>query len=265
MEQEPEAVPASAPATSGVLVQPDTDLATAVPEAWLQGEVPTEAEKIDRLAEDYNLVQMLALEGFTGPKYDYFATELAKYGIAVIEGWMRRRMIFAKCRERGYGGLPEPPARAFDDPDVVSGLAGETVAVALDRFRRDVLMQHRWDYRRGASLRTYFIGQCLMRFANVYRKWWNDEIRRIDTPADLEALADVDRRRAADVEEAVATTVLVGSAMSTIADERVRRALVYVSLGYKYAEIAAELGVTEKAVERMISNERARIRKRGVA
>lgn len=30
---------------------------------------------------------------------------------------------------------------------------------------------------RGATLRTFFIGQCLFRFANVYKRW-EGEIRR---------------------------------------------------------------------------------------
>jgi hypothetical protein len=38
-----------------------------------------------------------------------------------------------------------------------------------------VLRRQRWDYRKGASLRTYFIGQCLSRFANVYRRWYTNE------------------------------------------------------------------------------------------
>jgi hypothetical protein len=264
MEQ-PAAKSASVPADRSAPIQPVTERAPAVPEMWLEEKDAPSTERLDRLVEDYNLISLLALEGFQGAKYDYFATELAKYGVAVISGWMRRRMIFAKCRDRGYGGLPEPPARAFDDPDVVEELAGETVAIALDRFRTDVLMKHKWDHHRGASLRTYFIGQCLLRFANVYRTWWTAEVRHRQPSADHETLDALDRRRMPGVDELVADQTVIASARTAIKDPRVRLAMVYVSWGYKYSEIGQKLGVSEKAVERMIANERARIRARGIA
>jgi hypothetical protein len=84
-------------------------------------------------------------------------------------------MIFERCRSKGFGGLP-----TFDRPftdDEVAELANETVAKALAHFRRDVLMKGKWDHRRGATLRTYFIGQCLIRFPNIYRRWWAGENR----------------------------------------------------------------------------------------
>jgi DNA-directed RNA polymerase specialized sigma24 family protein len=44
-----------------------------------------------------------------------------------------------------------------------------------------------------------------------------------------------------------------------------RRALVLHGAGMTYTEIAADLNVTPKAVERMIANERDRMKKRGIA
>jgi len=46
------------------------------------------------------------------------------------------------------------------EPDEVEELTYETVSKALFHFRRDVLMKHAWDYRKGATLRTFFVGQC---------------------------------------------------------------------------------------------------------
>ena len=54
----------------------------------------------------------------------------------------------------------------------------ETVSKALHHFRVDVLMKKKWDYRKGETLRTYFVGQCLIRFANIYRAWYGNEARR---------------------------------------------------------------------------------------
>jgi len=70
----------------------DTD---GVPEEWLlEPEYLELAEQVDRLAGDVELVTLLALGGYEGRDWDYFATELAKYGLAVLGGWMRRGLIF---------------------------------------------------------------------------------------------------------------------------------------------------------------------------
>lgn len=235
-----------------------------VPARWLEQEHLDQAEHLDRLVADFNLVTGLAWQGFEGPDYDYFANELAKYGMAVIGGWLRRGLIFSRCRDRGFGGLPEPPPGAFDDRDVVDELTNETVAKALKHFRSSVLVPGKWDYRRGASLRTYFVGQCLIRFANVYRRWWKTESRP-PLVADDHTLEVLDRRRMPDVEESVIDQAQVDGALRAVLDPRVRKALVLHAAGHSQAEIGRRLGVTAKAVERMLANERARMRRRGIA
>lgn len=238
-----------------------------VPPSWLaEAEHRAEAEAVDRLAEDYNLVSGLALNGFTGPKYEIFQTELARYGQAVIGGWMRRGLIFARCRERGYGGLPEAPTGALDDRDTVDELTGETVAKALVHFRTDVLLTGRWDYRKGASLRTFFIGQCLMRFPNIYRAWFNAEARRGDLVGDQATLDILERRTVPSVDTLVADHDVAVSALRGVRDPRVQRAMLLTAQDLPQSAIAEDLGVSEKTVERMIANERDRIRRRrGIA
>ena len=126
-------------------------------------------------------------------------------------------------------------------------------------------MTGRWDYRRGASLRTFFIGQCLMRFANVYRAWWNREARAaVDVAADHEALVLLERRPVAGEERPVLDRDQVARALRHVKDPRVRRVLL-LRADLSNAEIAEQLGVTEKTVERMIANERDRLRRRGIA
>jgi RNA polymerase sigma factor (sigma-70 family) len=191
---------------------------------------------------------------------------VARYGIAVLSSWMRRRLIFQRVRERGYGGLPDPPDGAHDDPDTVAELAQETVAKALRHFHDDVLVPGKWDYRRGTTLRTYFIGQCLIRFANIYRRWWADEARHgratrtapVDAPRSADPVADSPEVRLTQQDE-------VARALSRVRNPNVRRALVLHGAGMTYTEIAADLNVTPKAVERMIANERDRMKKRGIA
>jgi len=44
-------------------------------------------------------------------------------------------------------------------------------ARGLRYFIGEVLKPGKWDYRRGATLKTYFIGACLLQFANVFHLW----------------------------------------------------------------------------------------------
>lgn len=254
--------PRSAAANSGARIQRHEE----VPEEWLAGhETLSEAEHLQRLAADYDLVTSLALRGFQGTEYDYFVHVLAKYGMAVMRAWMHRGLIFARCRDRGFGGLPSPAPGTFDDPVTVDELANETVAQALVHFRSDVLLQGRWDYRRGASLKTFFIGQCLIQFANAYRRWWRAEQRRPKDVADIDTLTELDDRPVPSVEELVLDQVRVRDALQLVRDPRVREALVLRGAGLSNTEIGERMGVTEKTVERMIANERDRMRGRGVA
>lgn len=239
-----------------------------MPEHWLRGEELRAAERLDQLIRDYELVTDLAWSNFHGERNDYFATELAKYGLAVMRGWMRSGVILRRCRDRGLGGLPAAPEGAFLDHDTVAGLADETVSKALRHFREGVLMTRKWDYRRGASLRTYFIGQCLIRFANVYRRWHSHERRagRLTyTDGDLAALGDVADRRTPSVEQLVTDQAQVDGALKAIRNPRVKQALVLHAAGLPHDEIAERLDTTAKAVERMIANERDRMQKRGIA
>lgn len=255
-EPEPQAEPPVA--GLGVPVQRPPE-AEPVPESWLrEAEHRQLAERVDRLEADYLLVTSLAWSKFEGPEYDYFATELARYGMAVVAAWLHRGTIFARCRERGYGGLPEL-GRPFE-PDEVDELTNETVAKALDRFRSDVLLTRKWDYRKGASLRTYFVGQCLIRFANIYRRWHAGEARNRLQSAD-DGLLDALLPRRDDISQQVVDGVLAETTLAGIKDVRVRRAMAMTAVGRSQAEIAAELGVTEKTVERMLSNQRARLRR----
>lgn len=91
------------------------------------------------------------------------------------------------------------------------------MAKALDRFRADVLLAKKWDYRKGASLRTYFIGQCLIRFANIYRRWWGGEVRNRAHLTDGDSL-DLFLPRRDDISGRAVDGVLVEAALASIKD-----------------------------------------------
>jgi DNA-directed RNA polymerase specialized sigma24 family protein len=236
-----------------------------VPGDWLAEYEDTAAvrrldEAAERLAADQDLVTSLGLQGYKGKDYTVFETELAKYGIAVIGGWIRRGLIFAKCKERGLGGLPQPIGDALRDHDTVDELTGETVAKALVHFRTDVLLRGRWVSNRGATLRTFFVGQCLFRFANVYRAWHAKE-----QPLDPEDAFELDDRQQDGPEDRVIDLREVERGLAHVKDARLKTALVLMAAGHTQADAALRLGVTEKTVERMVANHRARMKNKGIA
>lgn len=239
---------------------------SSAPEAWrveadqIAGAGLTDA--VDRLTGDVEVLTDLALVGFKGELWERFADALARYGYAVIWNWTVRGLIFGHCKKKGFGGLPSLERPITEDE--AEELAWATVAEALRHFRTDVLMKRKWDPRKGASLRTYFIGQCLMRFSNVYRAWYGSELQQLRKElALIDDLALGDGDVGAPDKQVIAG-ILSSEAMATIADPRVRKTMHMLALGFKQAEVAKEMGISVKAVERMIANERGRLRKRGV-
>ncbi len=263
MASEPPRRPARA-GSSSMRVQREDDAEDSVPLEWLDGIDRELADRLDRLAADYELVNDLALAGFKGADWDYFSTELARYGLAVMSGWMRRGLIYARCKEQNVKGMPPTLERPFE-VDEIEELANETVALALVHFRDDILMKKKWDHKRGATLRTYFIGQCLIRFGGVYRTWWKKERRFADHVTDDDNfLTELGLNHDHTDRQAIAA-VTAERAFASIKDPRVRFAMRKRFEGWKQSEIADVLGVTPHAVHRMIANERDRLEARKLA
>lgn len=230
--------------------------ALGVPEEWLADPAfDKPAADVDRLAGDLDLYNTLALNRFSGFDYEYFANELARYGLAVIGSWVRSGLIYAKCRDRGMGGLA--PADWDLDVDDVDELTNETVGLAVIKFRETVLLKKKWDPRKGASLRTFFIGQCLIRFANVYRSWRAQQQRARRTGELADEMHPHVRPHDRALDDMLAQTEL-----AQVEDRRLQSAVLWTAAGWRQWEIAQELGVSEKTVERMLANHRQRIQKR---
>lgn len=141
-------------------------LASGIPEDWLIGVAEREARRLTAMTADLELLDRLMFSGYEGREYDKFADRLVRYGHAVIYAWCANGDIYLRC-----AALGRAVRRAPISPDDAEALADETVAQALIEFRRRVLIPHRWDPRKGASITTYFVGQCPLRFSNVYKRW----------------------------------------------------------------------------------------------
>ncbi len=76
------------------------------------GEEKSEADRIDRLAGDRDLIGELRRRGFDGPEYQRAAEELVRYGLAVMTAWMHTGTIFEKCARRGRPVERPPTGRS---------------------------------------------------------------------------------------------------------------------------------------------------------
>lgn len=229
-----------------------------VPRQWLRDD-ESAADRLDRLLADARLIDRLQWSGFQGPEYDRFAEELARYGLAVLSSWMYKGTIFERVKARGFGALPPLPEPGWDIDDR-DGLAHLTVAVALQKFREQVLLTHRWDHTKGATLKTFFIGQCLIRFANHYRDWHRETTKHHQHrgPNEIDPDQVIDR---SSVEHHAVQRDEVERALAQL-PERTQQALVLYAEGHPQEDIAQRLGISLKALESIFSRHRKRMTKR---
>jgi DNA-directed RNA polymerase specialized sigma24 family protein len=208
----------------------------------------------ERLAADADLLQHLALEGFTGFAWEQFRTDLASYSIGKMVKWITSGKIFRLCAARGFGALPF----AERTPEDAEDLAMETVAETLNYFRERVLLKRRWKVEGGASLKTFFIGACLRVFSNVYRRWHaHASVAAAFLPLDP---SSTDHRSASRPDHRLQIAAEVRAVLATASDNVTRDIVIMRAQGYAENEIATELQLSRKAVESRIGrfNERNR-------
>jgi DNA-directed RNA polymerase specialized sigma24 family protein len=202
------------------------------------------AKRLERLEADRELVLQLALRGYEGPAWQQFASALAEYGFQVVAAWTKSGLIFAKCTEKGLGlATFQAISRSSDDAEEI---AGETVAIAIRAFRDKVLVPARWDPSRGATLRTFFIGQCIFQFPNVLRRWVAEQaLPSVDTSV-LAAQLERTTHPSPDVLVELSRSLKV---LETLPNEHPAKIKTLAAMGYSHVEIAELLDCTEKAVE----------------
>jgi hypothetical protein len=143
-------------------------------------EDPEEAERLERILGDVDIIRRLQLQDFDPNSKDWrqLTDTLARYGYGVFVGWAHtgilRRMAANHGRSGvlGYTKLPEGLRLVGDD---AHELATELIIVSIEAFRTKTLMHpnpsKRWRPEGGASLRTFFVGRCLMELPDVYEAW----------------------------------------------------------------------------------------------
>ena len=206
------------------------------------------AASMSRLQADAALLEGLATAGFEGPGWDRFVGVLVEYGCAVLTAWTITGAINSHVARRARIRLEKAPAEITQED--AEDLAAETVADALGRFRDRVLAVGGWDHRRGASLATYWVGYCILRFPDVYRRWLTAESRW------HRALQNADGDRTyrfdpvpADPAQRVVLDEEVAEALASVSVEATRDVLKLKAAGYSHEEISELVGCSLKSIE----------------
>lgn len=237
----------------------DTDDDRHLIDQWLGGDrdLAADRKRIERLAADEEALLELQLNRFTGDSWERFAREMARYGVGVLHSWMLRGVIYDRVKTLTAYGLPRP-LDSWPDDEAAYDLAVDTVIEALAHFQQKVLPNGGWQSSRGASLGTFFIGQCLYRFANRYRSALGKELARranLAIPAG-ELITDLSPS-IEGVERTVIARHELNTALGQISTERAVKALLLHAQGDTYRQIAEQLNLTDaKQVENLIAYQR---------
>ncbi len=204
-----------------------------------------EAQRLAVLEADEALVNRLMWQQYAGPEWKMFVEALAEYGVQVMRSWVRTGRVFERCRAKRVRGIGSLRIFPREDDDACE-IADETVALAIVAFREKVLIPRKWTPTKHATLNTYFIGQCLFQFPEVYRVWANHTHgpatqNRLLTAADAH-LVQVPFGRPDRVVEFRRLWPLLG-------EHDPRRLEALVEMGGTQSEIANLVGLTLKAVE----------------
>lgn len=198
-----------------------------------------------QLAADQDLIRRAQLERFAGPAWAKLARGLVEYGYPVMGAWIWTGRVFRHCREKRIS-VGKAPDGGFA-PGTAEELAVDTVGIGLTMFEKEVLRTGLWDPTRGASLTSFFMGQCLLRFPTIYRDW----VRAVGKERALAAALGAVRTEAEPQDPAVLFDR--GATEAELLDQfsdPLTRDIVRLKLqGWSQAEICEALDVTEGTVE----------------
>lgn len=227
------------------------------------------ARRLARLEADTELMFRLSIEGFEGSAWREVSGALIDYGFQVMRAWIVTGQVFGKMAAKGRR-VPDPPGSGIPREDALV-LASDTVADAIVDFRDRVLKRGLWNASKGASLTTYFIGNCLIfQFPNLYRSWRREYLRStrqeaLQNDGERDHPALIARSKGDPAQEVVSadhTERTVREILEPIRGETNRAILLLRSEGFGVDEIAEALDLEYAAVESRLYRARQKIRQR---
>ncbi|MCZ9293979.1 RNA polymerase sigma factor [Corynebacterium meitnerae] len=228
--------------------------------AWTESTKPS--GESDRLAGDRELYEVLREQGFQGKDYDDFEIELMGYGFACIKKWILTKELLSKCREK-LKFVPKDEDVRLDllTPDEAEEIAQDIVVESVLGFREDALVGGNWSPTGGASLKTFFVGRCLMEACRVLKQRAK-ELKR--TARYIQEVEEDDLLNLPSREMPLETQFERDDELRRVAGLLSERELEVVRLhaeGLSAKDIADRLGMLPRNVNKALERARAKARK----
>lgn len=210
----------------------------------------TEAEYLDRLAGDADLILRLQLTRFDRSSDDWraVASALIGYGYDVFRSWFGTGKIHAMLKQKNVHGRQALAGYGLQ-PGEEHDLAADLMLDVVDRFR-EKLASGAWRPDGGASLKTFFVTFCLFNIPRVFKASTRDQSRSVVTAPESVPSATV-----AGGEARVEMRLIVEQELRKM-PERTRRMFELQNNGLELKAIAAKLGTTEPTVRSVMSRAR---------
>lgn len=213
------------------------------------------ARRLQRIVEE-EIVGDLQWQGFdtTTPEWREFASALAEYGYSVFMGWLVSGTVYRMAAQhaggRGVFGLEKIPEGLRLFGDEARAVAAELMIRSIKAFRSKTLMnpkpEKRWRADGGSSIKSFFVGRCLMEFPDVYQQWARQE-QRFGVEGARYAALEKEERGGDQVDPEWAG--VASTELQAMRDENDAATMVMFELqvaGYTYAEIADMLSTVGK-------------------
>lgn len=139
----------------------------------------------EALQAEQDLLERLRTAGFEGPATQQLEAELWRYGWHCLRKWMKDGNIAARCKAKGVRlkCLDQEVTELQRSAELREDLAAAAVGEAVMYFMDYSLKRGYWKPRKGASMRTYFIHDCLYKFRDAFNAWARPRRRQIEALA----------------------------------------------------------------------------------
>lgn len=239
--------------TTGAQIQPAATSSRRAP----ADASPTSGSDLDAIEADVGLVTAAALENFEGPAWGKIVARLYPYAVDTFAKWLETGEVFQLLFVNRMPHTVMSRLRPSLTYEQRYDFAGDLVADVLERFRRNVLREGKWDSTRGTQLRTFFVHYCLFYFGDRFAKLLDH--LDLETPHDL--VPDITPADGVDPERAAVASAHLQAVVATAEPAPDELVLLEVWLEDQKLEAAAErLGITYKAVEYRVAKFRDRVR-----
>lgn len=219
----------------------------------------------NQLAGDRELFAILENLNFSGPLYRKFEGVLAEYGFAVMQAWLRGNKFSYHLRQKRVRGLPaDLPDFAKLRHHQLEELVLEIVSTAVVNFREKCLVAGKWDPAGTASLKTFFINQCLFSSVTPIRKLISD-LERETVAVYLDALpitgdAEYNQQSQPALEDAVISVLNAQELYGVLTPTESKILELKSEKQLSAREIGRSMGMTPKAVNNHLTRIRGKLR-----